>query len=145
MHIPTKLIAATTVLCLLYSTSASAQTPFDRDVQVRASITIPFGGQQKPVKTKPRLEFGIHNYHISPRSTLGQGWSPRDIFLDDTPAKMQFGMTLSTQPQLLLNGVPYTLSGTNIENVNGVGPITKGVGIGVAASLVFLGALAILN
>ena len=131
MSLFTKFSAILLSVSLLQIAPANAQTPTDRDIQVRAGITIPFGAQKKSIKTQPRLEFGMYNYDISSRDAFGQDWEFGALMREDRPRNMQFGMTLNKEPQFLLNGEEYLFRDPNAENLDGTEKTIIGVGIGV--------------
>jgi len=140
MSIFRKLLAFSVILMTCQSTSASAQisgieNEFDKnDTQARITLTIPFGTATKSSKDATRLELGIRQY----RQTDNIDWALRSGAIHDREfVESKFGLTLSSEPVLMMNGQVLELSDES-KNLNDVEKV--GIGVAVVAVIAVGGA-----
>jgi len=113
------------------------------DFQARASVTLPFGGEGRSVKSKPQFSLGLRS------GTTGRRHHPEWMFKEAQIREVKIGLTLEARPSFLMNEqvlfVPDALHADETEKSGSLDTYDKTVLTVIGASLaVIAGSIIIL-
>ena len=146
----TLIITAGLCMCGLSAPTYAQNSQYEnailgKSMEARVGVTILFGGNGKSKKHKPQLALIGRRSHPNRASV---DWAKKPGLLQNEYVETRLALTLSSQPELRLNGQEiYDFGGEKAGVSDGVktaGKVTLAVGIiAISAVAVFLAALAV--
>lgn len=105
LHIMTAAISLTAFVAMPAQAQMSTAFAQDSDLQARATVTIPFGGNGRTSASKPQLALGFRSETVRPGAA---DWALRPTYESVDAREFKLSLTIEDTPTLLLNDQALT-------------------------------------